>query len=195
MKQLIDLQGIIKIRRSTKPSAMNGEKISRELILQLLELADWAPNHGNTEPWRFFVYEAEGLKKFCADHANLYKKNTAEEQFTEAKFNTLQNLYQTLSHIMVVYVKKTEPTKIPFMEEYAAVAASIQNILLGAQASGISALWSTGGMTYNPAFKQYLGIEEADHVLGQLYLGYTDEAPREGKRKIPLEQKIIWHTQ
>lgn len=41
---------IIKNRRSTKPAQMNGKLIPDEQVQQLLELADWAPTHANTEP-------------------------------------------------------------------------------------------------------------------------------------------------
>jgi nitroreductase len=35
---------------------MNGKKIPDEQITSLFELADRAPTHGLTEPWRFIVY-------------------------------------------------------------------------------------------------------------------------------------------
>jgi hypothetical protein len=47
----------IKARRTIKPSTMNGNKIPNGHIASILELADWAPNHGSTEPWRFIVFE------------------------------------------------------------------------------------------------------------------------------------------
>jgi nitroreductase len=174
---------------------MNGKKIDKKIILQLLEMANWAPNHANTEPWRFRVYENKGLQRFCYEHAELYKSSTPPEQFTEAKYNNLSQLYLTLSHTIIVYMKRTEPAKIPALEEHAAVAAAIQNILLGAHTAGISVLWSTGGITHRPEFKQYLDIADADIVLGLLHMGYTDQPGKEGSRKIPLEEKIIWHAE
>ena len=64
---------------------MNGSKIDNAVIRDLLELANWAPTHGRTEPWRFIVYEGDAKKTFCADHAELYKANTDPEKFTTAK--------------------------------------------------------------------------------------------------------------
>ncbi len=187
------LEQIIKKRRSAKPSLMNGKKIDTAQIHQLLSLADWAPNHANTEPWRFIVYENEGLVKFCTDHAALYKTHTAEEKFTEAKYQNLLNMSQTVSHLVLVYMKRTENARIPLLEEFAAVAAATQNILLGAESLGIAVLWSTGGMAHHPALKTYLGMAEEDIVMGLLYMGYTDEPTKQGKRNIPLESKTIWN--
>ena len=188
------LQQLIRNRRSTKPASMNKKPIEQSDIRELLALADWAPNHANTEPWRFIVYEKEGLQRFCFEHAELYKSTTSSEQFTEAKYNNLLQLYRTVSHTIIVYMKRSEPAKIPVVEELAAVAAAIQNILLGAQAAGISVLWSTGGMTHQPAFKQFLGLSNEDTVMALLHMGYSEQPAKEGTRKIPMEEKINWHS-
>ena len=68
----------------------------------------------------------------------------------------------------------------------------MQNVLLGAQALGISTIWNTGGMTHKKAMKELLGLAEEDMVMGLIYMGYTDESAREGKRNIPLEEKVKW---
>lgn len=183
---------IIRARRSTKPGDMNSKKIDNTVIQQLLELADWAPTHGQTEPWRFRVYENEAVHTFCFDHAEMYKANTATDKFTKAKYDKLLHTGDLVSHIIVVYMKRTENTGIPVAEEFAAVAAAVQNILLGAAAQDIAVLWSTGGMAHHPAMKNYGGLNADDIIVGLLYLGYTDEPVKEGKRNIPLSDKIEW---
>jgi len=186
------LQNIIQSRRSTKPAEMNGKKIDNALINQLLALADWAPTHGRTEPWRFIVYENEAKQAFCSAHAELYKANTDPEKFTNAKYEKLQQQGDTLSHIIIAYMKRTQQNSIPALEEIAAVSAAIENFLLGAAALDIAALWSSGGMTHHLSMKKFLQLEEEDVVMGLLMLGYTDEPAKEGKRIVPLESKITW---
>jgi nitroreductase len=173
---------------------MNGKKIAPALVRQLLELADWAPTHGRTEPWRFIVYEDAAIQKFCYDHAELYKDHTPAEKYAQAKYDKLLHMGDTVSHVILAYMKRTENTGIPEAEEFAATAAAIQNFLLGAQALEIAALWSTGGMTHSPSMKAYAGLAEADTVLGLLYCGYSDTPYREGKRNIPLADKVTWHS-
>jgi len=63
--------------------------------------------------------------------------------------------------------------------------------LLAATSLNIASYWGTGGMTLKPAMKQFLQLGEDDRVMGVLYLGYADEHP-EGKRTIPLEEKVTW---
>lgn len=171
---------------------MNGRSIEKGKIEQLLELANWAPTHGRTEPWRFVVYEKEAKKTFCADHANLYKTHTDPEKFTTAKYDKLVSQGDALSHIIVVYMKRSVGNSIPALEEVAAVSAAIQNILLGATALDIAALWSTGGMTHHPSMKTYLGLGEEDVVMGLLLMGYTDLTAQPGKRNSTIENKVVW---
>ncbi len=185
------LSTIIKKRRSTKPAQMNGRLIPDGQVLQLLELADWAPTHANTEPWRFIVYAAEKAKEFCLQHAELYKRITSAEHFLQANYDKILHNGDHVSHIVVTVMKRGNLPKIPVLEETAATAAAIQNILLGAVALDIAALWSTGGLTYHAAMKTFLEIKEEDVVMGILFLGYSDII-REGKRIVPLDKKITW---
>lgn len=179
----------IKTRRSIKPGMMNGNKIPNGHIAALLELADWAPNHGNTQPWQFVVYADP--TKFCEQHAALYQQNTSSETFNPTTFNNLTHMGDNVSHIVIAIMKRGDLPKIPAFEEVAAASAAIQNLLIGATSLNIASFWSTGGMTLRPELKEFLALHEEDNVMGLLYLGYSDEHP-EGKRKVPVEEKVKW---
>ena len=180
---------IIKTRRSVKPAAMNGHKIPNAHVAALLELADWAPTHGFTEPWRFTVYEDPTV--FAAEHAEVYKSSVSADDFNETTYNNIKSLGNKVSHVIISIMKRGDLPKIPPFEEVAAASSAIQNILLGATALNIASFWSTGGAILKPAFKDFLELREEDVVMGVLYLGYADQYP-EGKRTIPLEDKIKW---
>ena len=186
------VQTTIRSRRSCKPALMNGKKIDDALVLRLLELADWAPTHGHTEPWRFVVFANEAVQQFCNDHAALYQSNTPADRFEQAKYDKLLHNAALCSHLVVVYMKRGNNPKIKAIEEVCAVAAAVQNILLGASSLGIAALWGTGGLILHESMKTYFGLQAEDQVIGLLYLGYSDQPPKAGKRIVPLEQKIDW---
>lgn len=186
------IQTIIHNRRSCKPALMNGKKIEDAIIYQLLELADWAPTHAHTEPWRFVVFANDKVQEFCKDHAELYKTNTVKEKFETAKYEKLLHNGDQASHIIAVYMKRGTNPKITVMEEICAVAASVQNILLSASCLNIAALWSSGGLTYQTSMKEYFSLNDDDKMIGLLYLGYSDKAPKKGERIIPLKEKIEW---
>lgn len=179
----------IKTRRTVKAQAMNGNKIPNGHIAAILELANWAPTHGYTEPWRFVVYENPA--EFCAQHAEVYKQNSMGDNFDPAVYNNLMHQGDKASHIIVAVMKRGDLPKIPPFEEIAAASCAIQNMLLGATALNIASFWSTGGMALRPFFKEYMGFGNDDNIMGILYFGYSDEYP-EGKRNSEIEDKITW---
>ncbi|MBO9572028.1 MAG: nitroreductase [Chitinophagaceae bacterium] len=191
-EQATGIAQVIKTRRTIKPDKMNGKKIPDEIILELLQLADAAPTHAKTEPWRFIVFSGDNVKKFTKRHAELYKLNTPEASFTQQKYDNLEKLGDNVSHIIISWMKRVPSHKIPEIEEISATSAAIQNILLAATEKGIASFWSTGGLTHHPALHKEFNLGEEDIVLAILYLGYTNEPFTEGNRIIPLQDKIEW---
>lgn len=187
------LRAVVRSRRTIKAVAMNGRRIPDAQVQQLLELADWAPTHGQTEPWRFFVYAGESLQAFGRMHADLYWSHTEAGRRQAAKRDKLLDSAARASHLIMVVMKRDPAYRVPEEEEMAAVAAAIQNVLLGATAMGIASFWSTGGMARHPALRRHLQLGEEDRIVGLVYLGYTDEPDRKGQRKIPLADKTVWH--
>jgi len=183
------VSAIIKNRRTIKPFMMNGGKIPNEQINSLLELADWAPTHGLTEPWRFLVYADPTV--FCLQHAELYKSNTRPDDFNESVYNNLKQQGDKASHVIIAMMKRGNLAKIPAFEELAAASCAVENLLLGATALNIASYWGTGGMALKDPMKDFLGLGDNDQVIGVLYLGYADEHP-EGRRNTPLSEKIRW---
>ncbi len=182
---------VIKKRRTVKPAKMNGGLIPDEQVMELLALGDVAPTHKHTEPWRFIVYSPGKVKEFVQSHAELYK-STSGESFNNDKYEKIIAYGNNVSHIIVTVMKRDGEERIPEIEEICATAAAIENILIGATALGIASFWSTGGMTHKNEFKKFLNLNDKDIVIGILYLGYTDFA-YEGKRVIPIEDKIKWN--
>ena len=191
-KTFEELATIIKNRRSVSWAKMNGQIIPDDTINEILALADWAPTHGRTEPWRFFVYGGEALKQFGKTHADLYWQHTAEDKRQEATHDKLLHNVDKVSHLIIAVMKRGENVKIPQLEEIAAASAAIENILLGATALGISSFWSSGGMTHTHALKEHLGLASEDVIMGLIYMGYTDEPAKDGVRNIAISEKVRW---
>jgi nitroreductase len=193
MNNFSKLEEIVINRRSSKPAAFNGKPIEDKLIGQLLELANWAPTHGLTEPWRFIIYSGQAVRQFCHQHAEQYKQITPASTFNATKYEKQQHNGDLTSHIILVYMKRGANPNIPALEEICATAAAVDNILLGAEALGIGVLWSTGGTVLQQVMKDYLDLGAEDTILGLLYMGYSDEPLRPGKRS-PVAGKTTWIT-
>jgi nitroreductase len=184
---------LIKSRRSTKPRLFNGKKIDDEIIWQILENANWAPNHGLTQPWRYQVFTDAGLIKLAEFQAGLYQKNTAPEKFKLEKYERMQRNILLSSHVIVICMTRQKSETIPEIEEIEAVACSVQNMALTAAAYEICSFWGSGGVTYTPELKEFLGLGAKDRCLGYLYLGYSD-TPATTSHRHSIKENVIWIT-
>ena len=186
-----DLQLLLKQRRSTFPAQYTGEKIDDSIVWQILQNATFAPTHGKTEPWHFTVFTGEGRQKFADFQATLYKNTNSEDTFENSKYQKLLSNPLQASHIIAIAMKRLESAKIPPIEDEYACACAIQNIYLSATAYGLGGFWSTGGMTYRPEAKPFLGLGEQDKLLGFFYLGVIAKPSNEFVRK-PVQEKTTW---
>ena len=101
-------QEIVINRRTIKPTAFNGKRIDDLQINQLLELANWAPSHGLTEPWRFIVYSGAAVRGFCHQLAELYRKITPPEKFTDSKYEKQAHNGDLASHLIVIFMQRED---------------------------------------------------------------------------------------
>ncbi len=187
------LKQLIADRRTVKPEAFNSKPVPKEIILEMLEAANWAPTHGMTEPWRFVIFSGEkGVEQFGQLHAGIYQQETPSEQYLQKKYDTLLHKPDNASHVIVIIMKRGDNKNIPENEEMAATACAVQNMLLTAAAHQVAAYWGTGGMCYHPAMKTTLGFDEQDKIIGFLYLGYSNQEHPKGCRNTPIEKKITW---
>ena len=122
------LADIVRNRRSVKPVKMNGKKITDEQVEEIFKLANWAPTHGRTEPWRFIVYSGDAVKEFCHQHAELYKLHTSADKFEQANYEKQFHNGDLASHIAVAFMKRGNLAKVPPLEEIAATSMAIQKI-------------------------------------------------------------------
>jgi nitroreductase len=185
------LNNIIRQRRSVKPAMFKtGESIPDEIIQLALENATWAPNHGKTEPWHFIVYTGEGIQHLSNFQAERYKEESGEK-FTEAKYRNLKENYLKASHVIAICLKRDPSSKIPEVEEIAAVAAAVQNFALTLHASGYGGYWTTGGVTYYASAKSFFGLGDQDKLMGFYLCGVPEIQPPAPPRK-PVELKSGW---
>ncbi|HWK06063.1 MAG TPA: nitroreductase [Puia sp.] len=182
---------LIRSRRSVFPDQFDKDiTIPEDIIWQLLENANWAPNHKQTEPWRFVVFSGEGRKKIASFQATRYKE-TAGEKFRQDKYDKLLSNPLLCSHILAIILKRSTEVNIPEVEEISAVACAVENIYLSAAAYGLGGYWSTGGITYDPAARPFLGLEGEDRLLGLFYLGAV-RIPSPGGKRGDIRKKTIW---
>lgn len=178
---------MIKSRRSVFPPSYTGREITKPVLTELLSCANAAPTHKLTQPWRFIVFREQGLTRLGDQLASLYQSHTPEAQFLQKKYdNTKEKVLRSGAVIAIVV---SYSGTVPQWEELAATACAVQNLWLASAAAGIGGYWSSPGTIKH--LGEFLGLESHEECLGFFYMGYHDEAPREGNRR-PVGEKISW---
>lgn len=189
---LSEIKAVIEDRRTIHPENYSSRVVHKEIIKELLDAAKWAPTHRYTQPWFFKVFVGDGLKTLSEFQSNLYKEVTPGDAFDPEKYEKLKGRPLLATAIIGIGMKRDEAERDPVEEEIASVAMAVQNMKLLAAAHGIGAFWATGGVTYWPQTKEWMGLGEKDKFLGLLYLGYPKEDwPRRTRRK-PQEYYTEW---
>ena len=147
----MDVEQAIKGRRTHK--VFGPEPVDRELLGEVLELAQWAPNHHLTNPWRFRVLGPESLARL---------KEAAGPE-AASKLDRAPTL------VAASVVQNGDP--IQDEEDVCATAAAVYIVLLAAHARGLVGYWRTPAVLRDPAGREALGIGDNEKVLGLIHLG------------------------
>lgn len=187
-QQALDL---IEHRRTMKPEQFNGTKIPDELIETVLAAGNWAPTHGYTEPWRFFVFTGDPLTEFGARLLEAMAEKSGGP-VPEVAADKLRERLAKTSHLVVIAMQRGENAKIPAEEEVMATACAVQNIWIAASAFGIAGYWNSGGLKLEELLKDDFGLRPDDRILGFMYFGNTSSPWPEGKRMTGIKAKTTW---
>lgn len=189
---LSEINELIRSRRTIFPEQFNERKVHREQVEVILTNAQWAPTHGNTQPWRFSVYMDDARQTLSDFLAKTYLDQTPIEQQNERKLAKMISRPLNASVVVAVSMKRQAEEKILELEEIEAVACAIQNMHLTCTAMGLGGFWATPKLIYTAAMNEFLHLGEKDKCLGLFYIGYPAiEWPTKSHRK-PLEYTTEW---
>ncbi|MDQ3813823.1 MAG: nitroreductase [Armatimonadota bacterium] len=189
----MDTLQAIRTRRSL--AQLRDEPVPRELIEHLLEAAIWAPNHKHTEPWRFFVFTGESRARLAAAFVENFKRDHPHATEDELAGPGHKSANRVLAAPATIVVTADEGrNEVETIENYAAVAAATEHILLAAHALGLGAYWRTGEAAYTAphnAIKELIGVPESTRLVAFILLGYPATEAKEGRRA-PSHEKAQW---
>jgi nitroreductase len=167
----VDVETAIRTRRTHK--AFGPEPLGREEILELLELARWAPNHHLTAPWRFRVVGPTALARL---------KQAAGPEGA-AKLDRAPTL------IVVSCALGADP--IQNEEDLHATAVASYIVLLGAHARGLAGYWRTPGLLRSTGGRTAVGLPDNERFVGLLHLGRARQE-KEPPERPPVEQSTAF---
>lgn len=157
----MELEEAIRTRRTQK--VFGTEPVARETLLELLELARWAPNHHLTNPWRFYVLGPHALERL---------KQAAGAE-AAAKLDRAPTLIAVGAH-------QSGDDPVQDEEDLLATACAAFLVLLGAQERGLASYWRTPAVLRTPEGRAALGVPGDVRLIGLLHLG-----PRRQEQPVP----------
>jgi nitroreductase len=168
------IDDLIRSRRTHK--AFGPDPVPRDVLLELFELARWAPNHHLTDPWRFRVLGPAAREQL---------KQAAEEQKpgSGSKLDRAPTL--------IVASARQSGDAEQDQEDVLATAVAAYIVLLGAHARGLAGYWRTLGVIDTPAGRAATQLPADELPIGLLHLG----DPRQEQRvpdRAPVEEIAIF---
>src|SRR3954454_25166881 len=156
----MDVEEAIRTRRTHK--VYGTEPVDRATLLELFDLARWAPNHHLTNPWRFRVVGPQALRAL---------KLAAGEE-AAGKLDRAPTL-------VVVSVVQSGEDPVADDEDLLAAAVAAENGLLSAHARGIVGYWRTPEVLRTPPGRAAAGFPEGERAIALLPRGawHQDQAP------------------
>lgn len=186
-EQISSIKDLIQKRRSIFPVQYNGQPVSKEVLQDVLECANWAPNHKKTEPWRFKVIRGSRLRALGEFLSSKYQEVT--EQPKQVKTRKLLENPQKAGVIIAICMQRDPKESLPLWEEQAAVAMAVQNMWLRCTELEIGAYWSSPGLI--KYMGEFFELKAGESCLGFFYMGYSDEPWPESQRG-PIADKVQW---
>jgi nitroreductase len=192
---------LIQSRRSR--GKMLPDEPPRRLVEQVLAAAVHAPNHHDTQPWRFFVLTGAARNRLGDALADaLTQRLNGTDSFDPAQDRPakLEGLVMAERAkplrspvLIVVGVSAEADDPMTRREDLQAASAALQNMLLAAHSLGLAAIWRTGDGAYDASVKAHFSLRPQDEIAGILYLGYPNPSIAEPPaRSRDFEDKTEW---
>lgn len=207
-----ELGELIKTRRSIRK--FQDKPVPEELILKAIELATWAPNGGNYQPWRFLIITNKDIIWKIADAVRA-KTELLASWPEAAQFGEIVDRWRKTSDffrqapvcvavLMSKYssiadqILKARGVKDPLAAEIISyreignstlqsIAAFVSYFLLVLHYFGLGACWMAGPLQAKKEIEEILHIPAGWNFVNLIPVGYAAETPRIPERKPIME--------
>lgn len=178
-----DLETFSDLVRSRRTSMLvDAERpVPPDLVDRLCELATWAPNHKRTWPWRFASFSGAARLRLGETFVADMRDRGVGDPGKQTK--TLTKYARTPTVLVVGCAAHDHPTF--HAENRDAVAAGVQNLLLGATTAGLASFWSTPPVPDGARALALCGFEPDARLVAVIYLGWSTSRPAPPARPAP----------
>jgi nitroreductase len=144
--------------------------VSRDLIMNALQAAGWAPSGLNNQPWRFAIIWDKAL------------------QGALAALTRYSNILQSASVLIAVFLDKE--ASYDHLKDCQAVGACLQNLLLSLHSLDLGAVWIGEILKNKERVRETLKLPERLELMAVVAVGHPAHRSQKSHRR-PLEELIL----
>ena len=144
--------------------------VERNLVMELIRAASWAPSGLNNQPWRFAIVFDEDLKSRIGG------------------LTRYANIIKSAAVLVPVFLDKE--TSYDYVKDCQAVGACIQNLLLAAHEQGLGAVWIGEILKNKEEVRKVMELPERLELMAVVALGHPAHRNQSSHRR-PVEELII----
>lgn len=167
----MDLKTSILDRRSVR--RFKNTVPEKDLILEILDIARWAPTHCNTQAVKFIIVDNNKIKQKIVDMGGSVVIKNAP------------------IGILVLYSNLSD--NLEYLDYIQSAAAIIQNTLLYAHSRGIATCW-IAQLPRKSDLRTLFNIPPMYDPIAYILLGYPEREPKPVPRKHKIEDIIAYNT-
>lgn len=190
-----EISECIKSRRSIRK--FSDLPISREDVLDIIDIAVHAPSNNNRQGWKFYVLSGKSkIHQVASEVEKALEKCAGISEVIDEVMKGYSNHFTVFRNAPMVlvccFVKpagfnfrifETDEENLHFTGELISVSMAMQNILLLAEARGIGTLVMTAPLIGAKGIKEILGIPRKYTIASFICLGHYDSGPESPGRK------------
>jgi len=208
MIDFAELGGVIKTRRSVRQ--FQDKPVPEDVLLKALELATWAPNGGNYQPWRFWIVSDKNLinqmadavkakteviaswpeAKQCGEVVERWRKTSDFFRGAPVCIAVLMSKYSSIADQILRARGEADPMAREIRSyrqmgdsTLQSVAAAITYLLLILHYFGLGTTWMAGPQQAKKEIEQLLGVPADWNFVDLIPVGYPAETPKAPPRK------------
>lgn len=167
----MNLKKAIVQRRSER--VFSDKVIHEQDILDLIDIARWAPSNCNTQESKFIIIEKDSLKQKIIDRGGSAIIKNAKQG------------------ILVLYNNRSD--NVEYKDHIQSAAAAIQNLCLYAHSKGIGTCWVCH-LPRKKILRKLLEIPPDYDPVAYILIGYPLKEPINQPRKYSVEEIVSYNT-
>lgn len=212
--QFEDLAHLVRTRRSIRK--YKPDDVPDEMLLKAIDLATWAPNGGNYQPWQFWIIKNKGVIAAMADavdnrsrlmaswpesepfreHADRWVRVGGFFRHAPACIAVLVGAYESIADRLLAARGPADPAAREMMEwrrfgasRIQTIGGAVMTLLLALHQQGLGACWMAGPQQAKAEIEQILGVPEGYDFVALVPVGFPAEEKVGAPRK-PLDEVV-----